>query len=161
MIYYYLVRPNSDLQALLAQNPRISILPTILFAEERGRPILTVDESIEIRKLFYIASLYNHMRSLKDPILEGLNHLITPEERDLQSQFYQKILGEPPYNRQLFDRWWTIEEIYHMSSYNETFKLLPLDALEVLEETESPRLAAWLERSIHWKKDDLKKNKPK
>lgn len=155
MNHHLLIKPNADLQAHLAQNPHISMPPELIYVEEQGQPLLRFSDGIESRKLFYMARLYEHIQHLGHS--EKLRGLMTEEEQQREYQFYHDLLGNPPYTRRHFDRWWTIERIALHINYKERFESLPIEALEALEEPDSERLRSWIMQEIRWKKEDLER----
>jgi hypothetical protein len=147
--HYILIKPNDAMQALLAQHRYISMPAEIFHVQQHGRPILSIPDTIESYKLFFLAQMYDYMQMYKNAT--ELHGIMTGEEDLRKYQFFRTLLGEPPYTRQLFDRWWTIERIIMESSYDKRLDKLPLSAFEVLEETESLSLADWIERMKEWK----------
>jgi hypothetical protein len=138
---YYLIKPNKDLQKLLEQNPHISGLSSSLYKEEDvGRSALSFNETIETKKLVFLAELYSYtLILLKQENLVGFS-----KARQLDTySFIKNILGEAPYSRETFDRWWTIERISHISDYYDQLKGLSTEVMQLVEEINDDRLKAW------------------
>jgi hypothetical protein len=147
---YYVIKPNADLQALLTQSPQMSLPPRLLKVDSAPSG-LSDQEAIEIHKLFHLAGMSDYLSILADP--DELGGAADNEKRLRKYQFMKTLLGDPPYTRALFDRWWTIEKINAMTLYDEALKRLPLTALEPLEENASDGIAAWLDRTIDSKRE--------
>jgi hypothetical protein len=146
---YYVIRPNIDLKALLKQHPYMSLPAEIVKVEEAGKSRLSYLENIEFHKLFHLASMDDYLRILADRDADFLSE----EERLRKYHFMKNLLGDPPYSRSLFDRWWTIEKINLMKDYVKALKNLPISSLEALEEIESSPIASLLEWIIQLKKE--------
>jgi hypothetical protein len=145
---YYLVKPNANLQTVLKLHPEMSLPPRLLKADDiKG---LSADEQMESQKLFHLAGMADYLHILSDP--DDLYSAADNEKRHRKYLVMKSLLGAAPYTRAVFDRWWTIERMNAMLSYEDVLKRLPISALEQVAESDSEALTAWLSGVIKGKK---------
>ena len=147
---YFVVRPKAELDVLLQQNPAIlaQTLTKIFYIEERRQGWY----GDEVPKLLYLAELHHYIHL----VLQNPQHDTQLRLHHRRVEILENLLGDPPFTRQLFDRWWIVERLPVISHYENSLKQLPLASLEALEETELKYLAQWLQQGIEEKKNDLK-----
>jgi hypothetical protein len=149
---YFVVRPKAELDVLLQQNPAVlaQTLTKIFYIQEASQ----FWYGDQVPKLLYLAHLHHYMQL----VLQGQHQDIFNRLDDRRVEILQNLLGEPPYTRQLFDRWWILERLSVIADYRNSLKQLPLASLEALEETELKHVAQWLQDGIERKKEDFKKS---
>jgi hypothetical protein len=149
---YYLIKPNANLQTVLKLHPEMSLPPRLLKADEiKG---LSAEEQMESQKLFHLAGMadYTHILSTSDDLYSAADN----EKRHRKYLVMTSLLGEPPYTRAVFDRWWTIERVNALLLYEDVMKRLPMSALEQIAESNSEALAAWLGEMVERKQRENK-----
>lgn len=147
---YYLIKPNANLQTVLKLHPEMSLPPRLLKVDDiKG---LSTEEQMQSQKLFHLAGMADYVQILSDP--DDLYSAADNETRHRKYLVMKSILGDPPYTRTVFDRWWTIERMNAMLLFEDALKRLPTAALEKIAESDSEALAAWLGGVIEGKRQN-------
>ena len=134
---FYVVHPNTELLALLAQYPNdsLTLYRPRLWANSEERVLSLDDEDqLALVKLIYLAKLRMNIRSHTDLGAKELG---------------AKLLGAPPYNMAIFDRWWHIEKLlYGGNLWTKAAQVIPVDLLQSLMASDRPNVEGWLQNTI-------------
>jgi hypothetical protein len=133
---YYIIRPTERLRERLERcDPDVAVLlgePVLWSKWEGGRTVWTPQDYEAQVKLLFLA----HLRS---------EYLVGDGNKSELRDLLEELLGKPPFDLRVFDRWWTLERFEGINeSFEDVEKLLGVEGLKLLAKPQSTLVAAWL-----------------
>jgi hypothetical protein len=130
----YLIRPNQALLTYFAAAPDFALFfgkPLIWVRESHGHRRHRIDEEIDAMKLLFLAQFRTDVLRLKLKDTETV---------------LNELMGDPPFGTDIFDKWWTIEQIDGVEDFNNGFVArIALEQLDLLAPTGNVYVDNWLQ----------------
>ena len=67
--------------------------------------------------------------------------------------FLDAVMGMPPFGENIFDQWWTFEQVSDSAEFEEHLYNISLDQFQLIAKTGIQRIDGWLERLQEKKKN--------
>lgn len=135
---FYFIRPAQALKDRLRQvDPDIADLmsePHLWTKQEGGITVSTENDYIAEVKLMYLLNLWSE-------------YVLNVGEDKSLKLFLEEIMGHPPFNKELFDRWWTVERFEGFDeSFEEIAERLGAENLHLAAKSDLPLVEYWMTR---------------
>ena len=133
--YIYTIRPKDSLKVLVAQHRGTTLffMDPITWSRSEGDSRWSTNEMLLQIKLLFLVYV---MTTLNDyPSTEG-------------QKFLSQILDVPPFNVNLFDKWWEIERSEVLEDFATVISTVSIQQLKHFDKTGNQHVDSWFSRLI-------------
>jgi hypothetical protein len=135
---FYFIRPAQTLKdRLRGSDPDIAELmsePHLWTKREGGLTIDTEEDYIAQVKVLFLINLWSE-------------YVIGAGEDKSLKLFLEEIMGPPPFTKELFDRWWTVERFEgYDESFEEIAERLGAEHMHLAAKSDLPLVEYWMSK---------------